>query len=349
MHLRHRHRHTAGQSGDHQQRLQRARRNAQVGRWPQSSRRDDRRQSVCGGRRRSTSVSGSIVSRHDDSDEQMRVAPADALDQVLHDRRPDRSRQVVAAGHDRDREAAALFEPVRDVGKQRTERGGTAEKSDQQTLRQRVHEKRRRQRRQHIAERQRERGAGERQADAIAVGQPAHQDAAEAEADHRQRVGERRRRAVDAEFRLHRRQRDDDRPHADTAERGHRQRGDQPPPSGRRVDEGIRRGRHQASERAEANGDVGSIREPARQDAAVKIEVAAVAMETLTGVSRHPIAPRTPAFGNKARSAGNARATFCAQAALSSSRMTCSSRIEVIFSAIAELSPHCGIHRPLPK
>ena len=55
-----------------------------------------------GGRRRSTSVSGSIVSRHDDSDDEVRVAPADGLDQVLHDRRPDRAGQVVAAGHDRD-------------------------------------------------------------------------------------------------------------------------------------------------------------------------------------------------------------------------------------------------------
>ena len=52
--------------------------------------------------------------------------------------------------------------------------------------------------------------------DAEAVGQPAHQHAADAEADHGQRVGQRRVGARDAELGLHRGQRHD---HATTCRR----------------------------------------------------------------------------------------------------------------------------------
>ena len=57
-----------------------------------------------------------------------------------------------------------------------------------------------------------------------------------AEADHRQRVGQRRIGARDAELRLHRGQRDDDRPHADAADRRQRQRDHETHPRGCRFD-----------------------------------------------------------------------------------------------------------------
>ena len=55
------------------------------------------------------------------------MAPADRLDEVLHDRRPDRAGQVVAAGADRHRDAAPAHEPQRGVGHQRREGGRAAE------------------------------------------------------------------------------------------------------------------------------------------------------------------------------------------------------------------------------
>ncbi len=171
-----------------------------------------------------------------DADNQVRVAPADRLDQLLHDRRPDGSCEVVATGDERDRKSAPLFKPVRNIGQQRSERRRTAEESDQYPLRQRIQEERRCERGKHIAGAKSQRRTGKREAHAVTVSQPPHHDAAETEANHRQRVRQRSRRTVNAEIRLHRRQCDDDRPHADTAERRHRQRRDQPPPCDGRVD-----------------------------------------------------------------------------------------------------------------
>ena len=123
--------------------------------------------------------------------------------------------------------------------------------ADQQSLRERVLPERRRRGRGGVAERHRDGPADHRHHDAEAIGQPAHRDAAEAEPDHRQRVGERRVAARDAELGLHRRQRDDDRPHADAADRRQHQRPRRAAPTRRstrlrlpaRARESARRGR----------------------------------------------------------------------------------------------------------
>jgi hypothetical protein len=67
--------------------------------------------------------------------------------------------------------------------------------------------------------------------DAEAVREPAHEDAAQAEAHHGERVGQRGVGAVDAEFRLDHGQRDGGRIHAHAAERGDAKRDDKPQPS----------------------------------------------------------------------------------------------------------------------
>ena len=64
-------------------------------------------------------------------------APADGLEEVLQDRRPDRAGEVVAARADRHRDAAPAVEPQRGVGDQRREVGRAAEQADQQAVRER--------------------------------------------------------------------------------------------------------------------------------------------------------------------------------------------------------------------
>ena len=71
-----------------------------------------------------------------------------------------------------------------------------------------------------------------------AVGPAAEHHAGRAEAEHRQRVRERRIRARDAELLLHRGQRDDDRPHAHAADRRQHEREREAAPGLRGVDGG---------------------------------------------------------------------------------------------------------------
>ena len=85
-------------------------------------------------------------------------------------------------------------------------------------------------RRQEVAEAEGDRRDDERQDDAEAVGQAAHEDPADREAQHRRGVGEGRAPARDAELGLHRRQHDDDGPEADSADRAERQRRGETPP-----------------------------------------------------------------------------------------------------------------------
>ena len=65
----------------------------------------------------------------DDADRHVGRAPAIGLDGALHEGRPDGAGDVVAAGHDGDRDAAPAQEPLRDIGHQRAEGGGTSEQS----------------------------------------------------------------------------------------------------------------------------------------------------------------------------------------------------------------------------
>ena len=66
----------------------------------------------------------------------MRHTPAERVDGVLQQGRPDRAGEIVSAGDNGDGDAAAPDEPQRDVGNQRSEGRGTAEHADQQGLRQ---------------------------------------------------------------------------------------------------------------------------------------------------------------------------------------------------------------------
>ena len=69
----------------------------------------------------------------------------------------------------------------------------------------------------------RDRPGDDRYHDPEPIREPAHQDAGQPEPDHRQRVRQRCIGARDAEFRLHRGERYDDRPHADAANRRERE------------------------------------------------------------------------------------------------------------------------------
>jgi hypothetical protein len=171
------------------------------------------------------------------ADAQMRLPPADGLDQVLHDGRPDGAGEVVAAGHDGHCQAAPLFKPVRDIGHQGAEEGRTAERADEQALRQRVGEQCWREAGQHIADCERDDRERQRPRHAKPIGQPPHGNAAQAKANHGERVRQRGRAAINAKVGLHRRQRDHHRPHAHTAERAQCERRSQAAPRGRSVDQ----------------------------------------------------------------------------------------------------------------
>ena len=142
----------------------------------------------------------------EDADADVGLAPAGAVDEILQDGRPDGACRVVAAHADRHRDAAAAREPLRRVRHQRDERGGVPSSpisTPCATLN--CHR---------LAGRagRDEAGAEAQRADqhrdhhAEAIGQSAHENAADAEADHRQRVGQRRVGARHAEVGLDARQ-----------------------------------------------------------------------------------------------------------------------------------------------
>ncbi len=239
MHLRHRHRDAAGEPGDDEQRLQRARGQ------PERMRRARRRHGapVRMIRERRLPAQQQRERQHardaEDADADIRGSPAGAADEVLDDRRPHGAGEVVAARDDRDRDAAPAREPQRRVGEERRE-GRRAAGADQHAVRQGEIADRRRQRGGRIAGGKQQRAERDGNEDAETIGQPPHPDAGQPEADHRQRVGQRRVRARDAEFRLHGGQRDDDRPHADAADGGEGHRHQQAQPCSRRVNDGVR-------------------------------------------------------------------------------------------------------------
>jgi hypothetical protein len=152
------------------------------------------------------------------------LAPADRVEGVLQDRRPDRAGEVVAARADRHRDAAPPVEPERGVGDERGEGGRAAEEPDQHPVQQAEFAEARGVAGEHEAAAQAERADDGRHHHAEAVGELAHQDAADAEADHGQRVGQRGTAARYAELGLHRRERHRDAVHARAAERHQRER-----------------------------------------------------------------------------------------------------------------------------
>ncbi len=133
---------------------------------------------------------------------------------------------------------------MRDVRDQRPEPGRGAD-ADQHALHEGELPDRCRRRRQHEARAQRGRRRHQRQHDPEPVDQPADDDIAEAEPDHRQRVGHRGARPVDAELRLDIGQRHHGRPHADAADRAEHDADGEAEPRIRPVDGAGHRARRQ--------------------------------------------------------------------------------------------------------
>ncbi len=135
----------------------------------------------------------------------------------LDDGRPERARNIIAAGCDGDRQTAIFLEPMRGFRHQRPE-GRSRSEADGN-----VHEielpKSARVTRRNVAAQQRHGAKRNRQDDAETVGNLAHQHIADAEAEHRAGEGERCIGAGRAKVCLHNRDHNDDRPHADAAER----------------------------------------------------------------------------------------------------------------------------------
>ncbi len=138
----------------------------------------------------------SIGERHDHDQLQDREAdhgpaPAEHRDRALEDGRPDEAGEIAAARDQRQRRAAASVEPAADIDEQRRVHSGVAEQPHEQAVAD-IELPRRAQRRQHKTERDHRRADDHGPADAVAVGDPAHQDAADAGAEECQRHRERR-------------------------------------------------------------------------------------------------------------------------------------------------------------
>ena len=133
MHLRHRHRHAAGNAGDEQQHLQRRRRERQFG---LPARRRSQAPSVWCASIRVPHEIGRAAAWSTMRKGRCRYASRASRrrrDEMLHHRRPDRAGEIVAGGRDGDGDAAPAHEPVRHLGHQRPE-GGRAAEADQQAV-----------------------------------------------------------------------------------------------------------------------------------------------------------------------------------------------------------------------
>ena len=108
----------------------------------------------------------------EDADADMRRAPAVADDEMLHDRRPDGARKIIAAGCNADRDATPLLEPVRHVGDDRTERRRRA--GADHHMGGVEHPDVRRIAGADVADRKQHRAEDCREDDAVTIGKPAH-------------------------------------------------------------------------------------------------------------------------------------------------------------------------------
>ena len=236
--LRHRHRNAARHAGDDEQRLQRGRRQAE--RAPASSTARGRRRRGVDVRRRpaATGARAAAWSPAEDRDAE-NVGRQPAVAMKCSTTGAIWCRRDSCRSRDADRRAAPAREPQRHVGEQRRE-GRRRADADEQAVGDRVLRQRSRPRRARVARREGERAEDHGHDDAVAVGELAHDDAADAEADHRQRVRERCVRARDAELRLHRRQRHHHRPHAHAADGGQHEADHEPVPRIAGVDLALR-------------------------------------------------------------------------------------------------------------
>ena len=192
MHLRHRHRDAAGEAGDAEQRLQRVAARGRAARGVRAARRRAAPSRAHRRGRRSSKASGSMVTRQNRPMTIWVVPPAVGRDEMLHDRRPDRAGEVVAGGA---RCATAMprrrVEPVRDVGDQRRRTSPSCRRRSDSPCASANCQRLGGRPAATIAEAERDaRRPSTGTHDAEAVGEPAHGDAADAEADHGQRVGQ---------------------------------------------------------------------------------------------------------------------------------------------------------------
>ena len=186
--------------------------------------------------RRITRMKGSIASMQKRPMASWVGRQAIAGDEVLHDGRPQGAADVVARGADGDGDAAAAVEPVRDVGNQRGKARRAAEADDEVQKGELPNAAG--QRRAEIAAAERKRADDERRHDAETIGDPSDDDPAKRKTDHGKGVGKGGFRPGDAEIRLDRGQRHDDRPHADAGDGADGDARGQPQPSLGRVDPG---------------------------------------------------------------------------------------------------------------
>ena len=222
MDLRHRHRHAARHAGDRQENGQRGRRESE-----RPAGLHGLRGTLCRGHRGARPQregKGHHRRYAKQAHAHVRRAPAVRLEEMLQHRRPDRAAEVVAARADADRHATVLVEPERRVGDQRREARRAAEQADQQPVRKRELHHARGVRGRHEAQADAHRADQHRHHDTEAVGEASHEDAAQPEADHGERVGEGRVGARDLEIRLHERQRHRHGVHADAADGHERER-----------------------------------------------------------------------------------------------------------------------------
>ena len=172
----------------------------------------------------------------EDAEADVSLAPADAGDEMLDDRRPDRAGDIVAAGADRDGDAAPALEPKRGVGDQRRKARRAADQAEQHAVNQGEGPDAARQAGGDEAEAEAGGADQERHGDAAPVGEAPHEDAADAEADHQQRVRQRRVGASDAELGLNARQDHSDDVHRAAANRHQQQCDGEANPGVARVD-----------------------------------------------------------------------------------------------------------------
>ncbi|MDT4859908.1 hypothetical protein FQZ97_944390 [compost metagenome] len=227
MHLRHRHRHAARDPGHTQQGLQRAGREPEraFAVWAGAGLRSGDR--LRRGHVWRTAPQHQRQRQHhqqaEHADADVGLAPATVVDEVLDHRWPDGAGQVVAAHADRQRDAAAAGEPARGVGHQRRKRGRGAQQADQDALRQAELPQVLGRTRDDETQTQSDGAAEHRHHHTKAVRQTPHEDAAQAESDHGQRVGQRGVATCHVKVGLDARQHHRDRIHARAAQRHQRQ------------------------------------------------------------------------------------------------------------------------------
>ena len=202
MHLRHGHGDAAGDAGQDDQCLQ------NIGRKTKRhgiARRDGARCGHC----RHGGTGAQQKGERDDGKEtrnahdQMRLAPADRGNAPLQQRRPESASKVIAGSSQRQGNAAALFEPKRDIGDQRAEHCRRAKATQQHTIGKTEGEKAWRKINRYATKPDRGSADQHRHHDAKAIRQLAHQHATHHESHHGHGIGKRCASAQRAEFRLH--------------------------------------------------------------------------------------------------------------------------------------------------